>query len=283
MLVRAFTVRDEEAGERLDRLLAARVPGLSRRQARVLLDIGGVFVDGARVKVASRTLRAGQRVEAHVGGALARATKHVGRAARASDEASLPAYVVVHEDDQVIVVDKPSGLLVAPTPESDRQNLAALLGVRVVHRIDLATSGLLVFARTEAANRALSAAFRVHDVERAYVAVVAGAVAGDVGTIDRPVGGKRAVTHVSIEERLTGATRLRCRLETGRTHQIRIHLSELGHPVLGDPKYGAGEAPRPPRLALHAAELGFEHPGSGQRVRFTSELPDDLTTWLAAV
>src|SRR5690606_10761134 len=147
-------------------------------KARVLLDIGGVFVDRSRVKVASRTIRAGQVIEVHLGGALDRATKSVGRAARERDASALPAFTVVFEDHDIVVVDKPAGLLTAPTPESDRNNLAQALGtdrprVLVVHRIDLQTSGLLVFAKTDQANRSLSARFRDHDVERAYVAVVA--------------------------------------------------------------------------------------------------------------
>ena len=282
-----FVVGDDDVGLRLDQLLAARVPDLSRRKARVLLDIGGVFVDGARIKVASRKLRAGQQVVAHLGGALARAGGEVGRAARARDEARLPAHTVVYEDDDLVVVDKPAGLLTAPTPESDRGNLARLLGeVQVVHRLDLQTSGLLVFARSPAANRALAERFRVHDVERVYLAVVAGALPAQPGRCDQPIEGRPATTHFQIEEALGGgATWLRCRLETGRTHQIRIHCRALGHPVLGDPRYGAPVAglPPPPRMALHAAVLGFVHPRSGAPMRFTSEWPEDLTAWLGAI
>src|SRR5690606_10904684 len=116
-------VTAEDAGKRLDQVLAARVPDLSRRKARVLLDIGGVFVDRARVKVASRKLRPGQVVEAHIGGALERATGEVGSAARERDSAALPRFTIVHADRDIVVVDKPAGLLTAPTPESDRGNL----------------------------------------------------------------------------------------------------------------------------------------------------------------
>jgi len=122
-----FTVSDEDAGRRLDQVLAARVPGLSRRQARVLLDIGGVFVDGRRVKVAGRPVHAGEEVVAVMGGALARATGRPGRDARARDESRLPAHSVVFEDEDLVVVDKPAGLLTAPTPESDRNNLVKLV------------------------------------------------------------------------------------------------------------------------------------------------------------
>src|SRR5689334_4841659 len=152
----AFTVGADDVGRRLDQVLAARVDGLSRRQARVLLDIGGVFVDGRRIKIAGRPMHKGEEVVAVMGGALARATQRTGRAARVEDERHLPAFSIVFEDDDVVVVDKPSGLLTAPTPESDRNNLCDMLARRaqppasifVVHRIDLETSGLVVFAKT---------------------------------------------------------------------------------------------------------------------------------------
>jgi 23S rRNA pseudouridine1911/1915/1917 synthase len=287
-----FTVTEEDAGRRLDQVLAARVPGLSRRQARVLLDIGGVFVDKRRVKIAGKPMYVGEEVVAVLGGALARATKRPGLAARDEDEQRLPAYAVVFEDDDIVVVDKPAGLLTAPTPESDRNNLADQLARRpgkgdeifVVHRIDLETSGLVVLAKTPDANRALSARFRDHDIERAYLTVVAGAFPAGISSVDKPIAGRRAVTHVEIREHLdAGATFLSCRLETGRTHQIRIHLSGLGHPVLGDARYGRAWAPAPPRMALHATTLGFAHPGDGRPLTFTSPWPPDLTPWLAGL
>lgn len=285
-----FKVGEEDAGRRLDQVLAARVPGLSRRQARVLLDIGGVFVDGRRVKVAGRLSRKGEEVAAVLGGALARATQRPGRDARSEDERKLPPYAIVFEDDDIVVVDKPPGLLTAPTPESDRNNLADSLARRttppamiyVVHRIDLETSGLVVFAKTADANRELSKRFRDHDFERAYLTVVAGRFPDDVRVIDRPVGGRRAVTHVEIRERLGGgATLVACRLETGRTHQIRIHMAELGTPVIGDARYGRPWSPAPPRMALHATLLGLTHPRTGAALSFESPMPPDLAGWLA--
>lgn len=288
-----FVVAADDAGLRLDQVLAKRVAGLSRRKARVAIDVGGVFVDRARVKVASRPVKQGQEIEVHLGGVLARASGDVGAAARAQDDAALPAYAVVFEDDDVIVVDKPAGLITAPTPESDRGNLADLLARRpgsapvfVVHRIDRPTSGLLVFAKTDAANRTLSAAFVAHAVEREYHAVAIGAVE-TAQTIDRMIDGRRAATHVAPVEALRGATLLACRLETGRSHQIRIHLAALGHPVAGDTQHG-GDAvrtfmPRPARLALHARVLGFTHPRTGGALRFESPWPADLAPWLAAL
>jgi 23S rRNA pseudouridine1911/1915/1917 synthase len=284
-----ITITQSDKGQRLDQILAAHVPGLSRRKARVLLDLGGVFVDGARTKVAGKMLRPGQVVIANVGGALGRASGEVGREARAKDERDLPAFTIVHEDPDVVVVDKPAGLLTAPTPESDRSNLAKLLEEKlgapifVVHRIDLGTSGLLVFARTAEANRALSERFRVHDVERLYVAVLGGTLVEDEITVDVPIAGRRAVTHVKAIERREGATKVECRLETGRTHQIRLHTKHLGHPVLGDRQHGEASAIDPPRMALHAAVLGFVHPRSGEPVRFEAPWPEDLATFWATV
>jgi 23S rRNA pseudouridine1911/1915/1917 synthase len=284
-----IVVGPEDGGRRLDQVLAARVPDLSRRKARVLIDLGGVFVDGARTKVAGRALRPGQVVVAHVGGALERATPQVGAAARAEDEAALPKPTVLYEDRDVVVVDKPAGLLTAPTPESDRANLASMLRaslggeILVVHRIDLQTSGLLVLARTAEANRVLAERFRVHDVERVYLAVLLGALDGDERTVDLPVAGRRAVTRFAVAERFAGppaATLVRATLETGRTHQIRLHARHLGHPVMGDARYGEPSPIDPPRTALHAAVLGFRHPRTGEPLRFERPWPDDLAPWL---
>lgn len=271
-----FVVGDADRGLRLDQLLAAHVPDLSRRKARALLDQGGVFVDGARTKVAGRVLKKGQVVVANVGGALERASE-------GHDE---PAYAIVHEDAHLVVVDKPSGVLTAPTPEGDRGTLARALEKRfgtifVVHRIDLETSGLLVFARTDDANRALSERFRVHDIHRAYDAVLVGKLEDDARTIDAPIGDRRALTRLTVIERFGDrATRVRAELETGRTHQIRIHAKGIGHAIAGDRRYGASMHRGPPRLALHAAELGFVHPATGEAVRFSASLPDDLARWL---
>lgn len=282
-----FVVRPEDAGQRLDQVLAANIAGLSRRKARVLLDLGGVFLDGARVKIAGKMPRPGQTIVAHIGGALERATKEVGTAARAKDEAQLPPHRIVHEDDDFLIVDKPAGLLTAPTPESDRGNLFDLLKrssyptLFLVHRLDLDTSGLVVFARNETANRSLSERIRVHDFERQYVTVLHGQVSWDERMVDHPVDGKRAVSYFKVRERIAvGATVVEVRLETGRTHQIRLHAAHEGHPVLGDRKYGQASELHPPRLALHAEKLGFAHPRTGEAVAWESPLPEDLRAWL---
>ena len=270
-----WKVAHEDGGLRLDQIVPKHVPGMSRRRARAVIDLGGVFVDSSRVKIASKPVRPGQTIEVNVGGAIA----HV------DDVQLVPR--IVHTDDAVIVVDKPAGLVTAPTPESDRGDVLDQLSkqfgeVFLVHRIDLPTSGLLVFARTRAANKILGEAFKAHDVDREYRAIAVGTV--EAQTIDKPIEGKRAVTHISVLEPLAGATLIAARLETGKTHQIRIHLAGLGHPLAGDPQHG-GElsrtfVPRAPRLALHAAVLGFTHPVSGERVRYEAALPDDLAPWV---
>ena len=287
-----FVVEKADAGKRLDQVLAANVPGLSRRKAKVLLDIGGVYVDRERTKKAGWLCREGQQIEAVLGGAFHR-SEGAGADARAKEAAKLPDYRVVFEDEDLVVVEKPAGLLTAPTPESDRNNLADLLARResktkatipifVVHRIDLDTSGLLVFAKTEDANRALSELFRTHDIEREYLAVVEGRFP-DTPTVDKPIDGRRAVTHFSVEKRLTHCSIVRARLETGRTHQIRIHTRQLGHPVLGDAQRGRTPPDAlllPPRMALHATKLGFVHPHTRRPLLFESPLPPDLAAWL---
>jgi 23S rRNA pseudouridine1911/1915/1917 synthase len=286
----SFTATAQDAGRRLDQVLPARVPGLSRRRARVLIDLGGVFIDRRRVKVAGRPLRKGEQVVAHLGGALQRAENKTGTAARDAEEQRLPSFTVVFEDEDVIVVDKPAGLLTAPTPESDRGNLLGVLArqrqapVFLVHRLDLPTSGLIIFAKTDPAMRALAERFRTHALERQYLGVVAGAFPARITLIDRVVNGRKARTHVAVEERFGDrATLIRCTLETGRTHQIRLHAEAVGHPVLGDREHGgvAGDrTPLPPRLALHATRLALPHPRTGAPLAFDSPWPADLAPWL---
>jgi 23S rRNA pseudouridine1911/1915/1917 synthase len=283
-----FTVSAEEAGLRLDQLLALRVSGLSRRRARVLIDLGGVFVDRRRVKIAGRPMHAKEQVVAHLGGALQRAENRVGEAARSAEENRLPTFRIVHEDDDVVVVDKPAGLLTAPTPESDRSNLLSLLGrqeprrqVQLVHRLDLPTSGLILFAKTDLALKVLSERFRTHDLERVYLAVVTGMFPAQIRLVDQPIERRPARTRVELLERLgTRATFLRFTLETGRTHQIRLHCRALGHPVLGDKLYGQPTTFDPPRLALHATRLALPHPRTSAPLAFESPWPADLTAWL---
>jgi 23S rRNA pseudouridine1911/1915/1917 synthase len=288
----SFTVGAAEEGLRLDQALAVRVPGLSRRRARVLIDLGGVFVDRRRTKVAGRPLALGEKVVANLGGALARAENRVGQEARAADEERLPPYQIAFEDDDVIVVDKPAGLLTAPTPESDRGNLLGLLErrgaqrqeVHLVHRLDLGTSGLIIFAKTHAALKVLSERFRAHELVRQYLAVVNGHFPPQVELCEQPIDRKPASTRIEVVGRFgRRATYLRCTLQTGRTHQIRIHCRSLGHPVLGDRQYGQESAFDPPRMALHATRLALPHPRTGAPLDFESPWPADLAPWLASL
>jgi 23S rRNA pseudouridine1911/1915/1917 synthase len=214
---------------------------------------------------------------------------------------------IVHEDGEVLVIDKPAGLVVHPGSGNwEGTMLNALLhhvpAVRdlpragIVHRLDKETSGLLVVAKTEAAQAALVRQLQARTVKRTYLAVVRGKIAA-AGTVDAPIGrhpvqrtkmavvagGKPAVTHYRVRERFAAHTLLECDLETGRTHQIRVHLASIGHPLEGDPVY-AGRAPRTfARQALHAWKLAFVHPASGAAVSFESPIPPDMRELLASL
>lgn len=315
-------------GLRLDQLLARRVPELSRGMARRVLELGGVFVDRKRVKVARRQLRVAQLVEVHLG-ALLEQSAAAPNLSKPSNQSNYPdgsnqpgnaregaagePFVVRWEDDDVIVVDKAAGILSAPTPESDRSNLQRWLTerlgrpVHLVHRLDRPTSGLILFAKTPRAAAHLGQALQQRLLSREYLLAVSGAVSFEQQEVSAPVRGKEArSTFWVVERRGQMATLLRARLATGRTHQLRVHAAHLGHPVLGDLRYGprvsasasASASPRavapaasgpldaslrPPRLALHAARLAFPHPAGGRAVEVESPWPDELATWWAAL
>jgi 23S rRNA pseudouridine1911/1915/1917 synthase len=285
-----FVVPEDAAGLRLDQCLSRCVESLSRSGARVALDLGAVFVDDRRVKVASRKVAPGQHVVVHLGGAFERATKQVGRAARAQDAAALPVFEVIFEDEFLVAVYKPPGLLSAPTPEGDGNNLQALLGSRpggrgrvfVVQRLDLQTSGVMVFAKTVASNQALAELFRAHTLTRRYDVLAAGVSRRDTFSVRQSLSGKAAVTHFRRVAQWTAFCHLEATLETGRTHQIRRHLLSVNLPVLADNEYSRREPWHPPRLALHARELAFEHPLTGAALSFEVPLPRDLSDWLSA-
>ena len=294
-------------GARLDKALA-QASGLSRERVKALLSEGRVLVDGQPAAQASAKLPEGTRWAIHVPQAIP-------AVATAQD---IPL-VIAYEDTHLIVIDKPAGLVVHPAAGNlDGTLVNALLhhcagqlsgigGVArpgIVHRIDKDTSGLLVVAKSDVAHEGLARQFADHSIERAYHAVCAGRPLPPAGTIrgaiarstsDRKkmalVGpniagsrGKHAVTHYRTIEAFASATYLECRLETGRTHQVRVHLASIGHPLLGDPVYGRSPASNGPllsrigfaRQALHAARLGFIHPISGQRLAFVSMLPVDM-------
>lgn len=294
------------AGERLDRVVAI-VLDVSRSVATAIIEAGGATVDGEPATSGKLRLVEGQRVTADAG-VLA---DDVGVVAQPEVE-----FRVVHADATVIVVDKPAGLVVHPgagNPDGTLVNgllaqYPELVGVGddpirpgIVHRLDAGSSGLLVVARTDAAREALIEQFAEHHAERTYVALVWGHPSAPHGVIDAPVGrskrdplrmavvadGRWARTEYQVTERFTQPAELallECRLETGRTHQIRVHLSSIGHPLVGDPVYGQ----RKPKLQmqrpfLHAAKLAFTHPGTGARVEFESPLPADLADRLATL
>ncbi len=307
---RTFVVCAEEAGERVDKCVAGRLAaeGVTRADVARAIEAGGLEVDGRAVK-ASQRVRVGARVMIEL--------PEPPRSSAAPEDIPLD---IVFEDESVLVLVKPAGLVVHPARGHASGTLVnAVLfhaGVDedeqaperpgIVHRLDRGTSGVMVVAKTARAREHLKAQFQAHTIERVYEAVALGAVEGPV-THDtwydrhptdrlrfssKVRDGRRAVTHVRPVERFgLHATRIECRLETGRTHQIRVHLADAGHALLGDETYG--KTPRDRRLAalssalgrqaLHARVLGFEHPETGRHVRFERVPPDDFMALLAGL
>ncbi|HKK30694.1 MAG TPA: RluA family pseudouridine synthase [Alphaproteobacteria bacterium] len=304
--LRYVTIPPELAGQRLDRALAALCPDLSRSRLKALIE-GGALA-GSKELEPSDAVRAGDAF-----------TLTVPSAAPAVPRAQAIPLSILFEDEAVLVIDKPSGLVVHPAPGHADGTLVnavlahcgeSLLGVGgerrpgIVHRLDKDTSGVMVVAKSDAALQGLATQFADHSIEREYLAFTARVPVPLQGLVDAPIGrhpndrkrmavtekGRTARTHYRVEETFgQGAALVRCRLETGRTHQIRVHLSHIGHPVLGDPVYmrstrgrraDLGESVENVRLlgrqALHAAILGFTHPISAERVRFEVEMPPDL-------
>ena len=273
----SFTVAPDDADLRLDQLLAKRVPGLSRRTARKVLLIGGVFVERARVKIGSKVVQPGRKVEVNFGGALEVVT--------AAEKTAPPEIDVLFEDESLLVADKPAGLATADTRETDRHNLLHYLSQRpssphlhLVHRLDLETSGLLVFAKTAQAARLLSELFRTHELERGYRLAMLGRLDHEA-IVEEPVDGRPARTTFAPVEHKHDITLADASLDTGRTHQIRLHAQHMGKPVLGDRRYGRSIPQNPPRMALHARVLAFRHPTTTALVRFEREWPADLQSW----
>jgi 23S rRNA pseudouridine1911/1915/1917 synthase len=307
----------EAGGGRLDRVLAAQVPALSRSRLKALILAGQVAVEGRTVRDPAQSVNSGATI-----------TVTVPEAEPAKPAAEPIPLDIVYEDDALIVLDKPAGLVVHPAAGHASgtlvnaliahcgDSLSGIGGVRrpgIVHRLDKDTTGLMVIAKTDRAHRRLSQQFadkREGPIERDYLALVWGAPERPRGTIDAPLDrhpharekrsvrahGREAVTHWEVVERYHGvdgrpvAALLSCRLETGRTHQIRVHLAHIGHPVMGDETYATGFKTRAVRLdpaaqaalaalgrqALHAGHLGFDHPESGEFLEFHASLPPDM-------
>ena len=307
-----------DAGQRLDRVLAAHVTALSRTRLKALVLAGRVAIGGRTIRDPGHLVNAGDRL-----------TVAVPPPEEALPQAEQIPLAIVYEDDDLIVIDKPKGLVVHPAAGNRTGTLvnaliahcgASLSGIGgvkrpgIVHRLDKDTTGLMVVAKNDRAHQALAAQFADHGrtgpLERGYLAFCWGVPERPRGAIDKPLGrhpqarermavrpgGRMAVTHYEVLERYTGtdgkpvASLIACRLETGRTHQIRVHLAAIGHPLLGDDTYGAGfrtKAALLPaearaalaglgRQALHAYLLGFGHPVTGQQLVFRSALPPDL-------
>jgi len=307
-----FEVQAEDTGTRLDKYLAAQRPELSRSQVQRLIQEGWVeLVQGAAT--ASYRVREGEVIRLDI------------PPARPAHLAAEPlALQIVYEDEALLVIDKPPGLVVHPAPGHASgtlvnallfhcQTLSGIGGEErpgIVHRLDKDTSGLLLVAKHDRSHRHLAAQLKTRQLQRRYVALVRGRLPALQGTIDAPIGrhpqqrqkmavvaraGRAARTHYQVLEAWGPLSLLRLTLETGRTHQIRVHLAYIGHAVIGDPVYGPGPLRLPghasleqalrafPRQALHAEELRFQHPESGAWLTFMAPLPADMTTLLGQV
>jgi len=299
------------AGWRLDRALAAAVPTLSRERLKALIRSGAVEAEGRPVRDPATKVRGQEALRVAVPAPRP-----------AHNEAQDIPLTILFEDEHLLIVDKPAGLVVHPAAGNfDRTLVNALLhhcagklsgigGVArpgIVHRIDKDTSGLLVVAKTDVAHEGLAKQFAAHSIDRRYLAIVSGVPKASEGVIDAPLArsatnrkkiaivagrrGKRAVTHWKRLRLLKDAALVECRLETGRTHQVRVHMASIGHPLVGDPVYGRSGKTHGKllkdlgfhRQALHAAELGFTHPVTKNRLAFSSPMPPDTQELLSAL
>jgi 23S rRNA pseudouridine1911/1915/1917 synthase len=299
------------AGWRLDRALAAQVPSLSRERLKVLTKAGALTREGKAVRDPATKVKGDERF-----------TLAVPAPEPAHNEPQDIPLPIVYEDEHLLVIDKPAGLVVHPAAGNrDGTLVNALLhhcgdslsgigGVArpgIVHRIDKDTSGLLVIAKHDKAHEGLARQVAAHSIDRRYLAIVSGVPRQAEGTVDAPLArspqnrkkiaivkdgrGKRAVTHWKRLQILNSAALVECRLETGRTHQVRVHMASIGHPLVGDPVYGRGKSAHRKllnqldfkRQALHAAHLGFVHPVTKGRLSFDSALPSDMQELFSAI
>ncbi len=309
--IESVEISDAQAGSRLDRALADALPLYSRERLKALISTGQVSAGEALVRDPARKVAAGDRF-----------IVAIPAPAEAHNLAQDIPLAIAYEDEHLIVIDKPAGLVVHPAagnPDGTLVNallhhcagqLSGIGGVArpgIVHRIDKGTSGLMVAAKTDRAHEGLAAQFAKHSIDRRYRAIVAGRPSPSSGIIDAPLArssenrqkmaivgegrGKRAVTHFTTLRALREAALVECRLETGRTHQVRVHLASIGHALLGDPVYGRPRPAHRPllaslgfaRQALHAAHLGFRHPTTGAAMAFESKNPRDFQELLDAL
>lgn len=289
-----FHLRDEEAGGRIDRYLADACPGLSRSYIQKLLKAGQVLVNGNEVKT-SYVVAENDRIEVEAPEAV-----------EPEIEAEPMDLEILYEDQDIILINKPKGMVVHPAPghyshtlvnglmyhcKDQLSGINGILRPGIVHRIDMDTTGVVIACKNDMAHHSLAAQLKEHTVTRRYQAIVHGIVKEDEGTVDAPVGrhqterkkmcvshrnGRRAVTHYRVLRRFKGFTYVECRLETGRTHQIRVHMASIHHPLLGDCVYGPARCPVGglKGQTLHAGVLGFVHPGTGEYMEFTAPLPE---------
>jgi len=288
-----FAVGIELAGKRLDVAASQEIDGLSRSRAQVLIKSGNILISGGPAKP-NTVLELGNIVSVQL-----------------DEPVPLDIFpediplVIVYEDQDIAIVDKPKGLVVHPAPghasgtlvngllHRFANDLSGINGVKrpgIVHRIDKDTSGLLVVAKNDATQQSLSLQLAEHTIKREYIAIAIGNIKPDGGTVERPIGrhpihrkkmavvqhGRRAVTHYSVIDRFGSHTYIRLRLMTGRTHQIRVHMASIGHPILGDEVYGPAKAPSwlsAGGQVLHAEVLGFSHPRTGEPLEFRAEAP----------
>jgi 23S rRNA pseudouridine1911/1915/1917 synthase len=302
LAIQTLTAETADAGSRLDHFLQARLTAFSRARLQAWIKEGRVLVNGTPAKV-SHTIRAGESIE----------VQPAEPPPLHAEPEDLPVEIL-YEDAAVLAIDKPSGLVVHAGAGNHSGTLVNRLVHRfqsqsgialssvggelrpgIVHRLDKETSGVLLVARTDAAHRDLSSQFADRTVEKTYLALVQGSVRADSGRIVKPIArdphhrtrmtarlesGRAALTEYRVKERFSKFTFLEVRIGTGRTHQIRVHLASLGHPVAGDRLYGGASGPR---MFLHAWRIGFTSPASGERVFVEAPVPAELEQWLAAL
>lgn len=294
-----------ESGARLDLFVARSLPHLSRTRVQSLVEQGYIQVNQRRAKASTR-LEPGDSISVR---------EPIPEPAPILPESASVSLDIVFEDQQLLVINKPAGLVVHPAAGHERDTLVDALLARhiplgaapedddtrrpgIVHRLDKDTSGLLLVAKTSEAMLGLTQQFQAHTITKRYLALVEGHLPVSEGAIDAPVGrdqrqrqrmaitaqhGREAQTLFWVEQEFSRFTLLRVQIITGRTHQIRVHFAAIGHPVAGDSLYGRTQRPAPPRLFLHAAELRFTHPTSGQELSFSAPLPPDLQDFLATL